>query len=820
MSAAEARIQVGGTLIPNRHVYIARAEDERLFELLRQGQFCNVLTSRQMGKSSLMMVTARRLRREGIAVATVDIAGEVGTSPHQEEAWRSIADKIASDLRLEVDVSEWWDAQPAGTNNRKLLRFFRDVVGGSIDSPVVVFLDEIDATLRLPYTDDLFTALRTIYNERGTEPAYERLTFCIVGVATPNELVKDLRTTAYNIGVTIPLHDFEAGDDLSPLLAVLRLPEREGMRLLERILYWTDGHPYLTLKFCNDLAGTTEIDVDAYASSNFANLHELRSDTHFEQILRFLSERLTEGDAAVEILDRVIRGERVEDRPALAYVQLKLSGLVKVDEHGLLVIRNRIYKRLFDVQWLRTFAPRRRITRLKQYAVAATVLAGLLIGAWSYYRVSYLPSQVAAAYTKKLQEASTLADVTAAFDVLDGHAPDPVTGITLSGGDGTESNRLYSEAEQRWIGRKLTRAQELIKKNQVEEALVLGAYVAVKTGRTIDPSLLREYEDRGYEALITTLRSGSIFDPGLAVSPDGTRIAVGNIVWREMARGWLATRIPTDTSVNVVAFGPAGVYTGDDAGSINVWTDGKHTQVAKLGNRIYDLAVAPDGRVAAIEAENRSVTIVDGSRISHYEPRPEAPTAVAFAPNGAVLAITTAHSVTVLPRGGKGKSARGASAEWESLEGVTLSADGWIALADVGAVRLFDEWTPAGRPVNIAHQPLVRSVAFSGTGRLMATASDEGVRIFDMANGFTDLRLPFGVPALGTRSESQVQAVAFDEPRNRLVVRRKDALEIWDARGRATREAPISNEERLHRWQEQFSIRVNPADDVVAYVVQ
>ena len=96
------------------------------------------------------------------------------------------------------------------------------MVLAEIAGPVAIFLDEIDSTLKLPYTDDLFTALRAIYNERTFVEAWRRLVFCLVGVATPNELVKDRRTTPYNVGRTIWVGDFDsARDDLATLAAAL-----------------------------------------------------------------------------------------------------------------------------------------------------------------------------------------------------------------------------------------------------------------------------------------------------------------------------------------------------------------------------------------------------------------------------------------------------------------------------------------------------------------------------------------------------------------------------------------------------------------------
>ena len=74
------RLQVGGTLIPGRHIYIPRPEDEQLFGLLSAGEYVNILSSRQVGKSSLMLRTAFRLREHGhrFAVVNLHLAGYTG----------------------------------------------------------------------------------------------------------------------------------------------------------------------------------------------------------------------------------------------------------------------------------------------------------------------------------------------------------------------------------------------------------------------------------------------------------------------------------------------------------------------------------------------------------------------------------------------------------------------------------------------------------------------------------------------------------------------------------------------------------------------
>ena len=63
----------------------------------------------------------------------------------------------------------------------------------------------------------------------------------------------------------------------------------------------------------------------------------------------------------------VLRGERERDIPTLAHAELKLSGLVKRDLDGFLVVRNPIYARLFDLHWVEGVSARfsRRVEELE-----------------------------------------------------------------------------------------------------------------------------------------------------------------------------------------------------------------------------------------------------------------------------------------------------------------------------------------------------------------------------------------------------------------------------------------------------------------------
>ena len=392
------RLQVGGTLVPGRDIYITRPEDDQLFELLSAGEYVNILSSRQVGKSSLMLRAAFRLQERGWRFAVVDLTA-LGTPENARVYFRGLVGEIARQLRMQFDAAAFWrDDAHAGTHSQQFIRFFREVVATEIDAPVAIFLDEIDSTLKLPYTDDLFTAFRSMYNERAMVLAYQRIAICLVGVATPDELIKDRRTTPYNVGKTLWLGDFDAArDDLSPLVTALSGEAARGSALLDRVLYWTGGHPFLTTRLCQDLrAAGAEIpqDVDSFVGERYARLEGLGEDVHVQQVLRFVRERLTDGLASFNLYEHILKGEDERDQANLAHAELKLSGLVKRDRSGMLVIRNRIYARLFDLEWVRKSRPRQQLTRARWVAGGALVVlvAGVVFGGY-YYRTDVVPLQ-------------------------------------------------------------------------------------------------------------------------------------------------------------------------------------------------------------------------------------------------------------------------------------------------------------------------------------------------------------------------------------------------------------------------------------------
>jgi len=352
---AEQFYVVGGTLREDTPSYIERDADRQLFEKVKAGDFCYVLTPRQMGKSSLMIRTAAWLRREGIFSVIVDLT-QIGETVSPGQWYQSIGQIIVQRLGLRFDLVKWWAARAQFGPVHRLLDLLHQGVLGGTSKQVVIFVDEIDSTLALPFdVDDFFAAIRSCYNRRATDSIFDRLTFVLLGVATPSDLIQDAERTPFNVGQRIDLTDFTL-QEATPLGQKLGNEPESNQRILQQIMRWTGGHPFLTQTFCHAIAtsgqeGWSDEQVDCLVEKVFLSPGDAE-EKHFGPLRRRIVER-PDAEDILSLYMRVLSGERsvADDKRSLVYNALKLSGLVKVRQDGFLQVRNRIYETVFDVDW-------------------------------------------------------------------------------------------------------------------------------------------------------------------------------------------------------------------------------------------------------------------------------------------------------------------------------------------------------------------------------------------------------------------------------------------------------------------------------------
>ena len=390
LPSPESFYHVGGTVPRDAACYVSRQADDDLLTSLLRGDFCYVLTSRQMGKSSLMTRAATRLREAGAHVAVADLTA-FGRSLSPEQWYDLLLARIGRELKLEDELEEFWLDHPRLPPLARFTAALTEVALPARPGRIVLFIDEIDVVRSLSFdTDEFFAAIRELYVRRASEPELARLTFCLLGVASPADLIADPRITPFNIGVRVELRDFTR-DEAAPLAAGLGA---RGHEILGRVLHWTHGHPYLTQRLCREMqssANATAAGVDAACNRLFFD--QRSSET--EDNLRFVADRLLKGGAdpetVLELHSRLTAGKPVaDDETDPAVSALLLSGLARRSERGL-AMRNQIYSRVFDRAWIqrhrdpadirrqREAERRGRNRALKVSSVIVTVMLALLI---------------------------------------------------------------------------------------------------------------------------------------------------------------------------------------------------------------------------------------------------------------------------------------------------------------------------------------------------------------------------------------------------------------------------------------------------------
>jgi hypothetical protein len=394
--------KTGGTLALDAPSYITRRADEELFQAILASEFCYILDSRQVGKSSLTAHTKRRLEEAGVAVAAMELTALGITSNTPEQWYDALLAKLGEQLGLEDALDDFWLDNERLAPLPRFMEALCRVVLERIERPVALFLDEIDVVRSLPFpTDELFAGIRELYNRRTQDPLLERLSVCLIGVAQPTDLIQDPRITPFNIGRRIELTDFTA-TEAAPLAQGLPDDSEQAGRLLARVLYWTGGHPYLTQRLCravaDDRQATSPRGVDRVCEGLFFTVRARDQEHNLKFVGGQLLQHGVDRAALLDLYRQVRERRRLRDDPTNRLLGvLRLAGIVRVIE-GLLRVRNRIYFRAFDRDWIEANLPNAELRRQRaayrrgalRVALAAGVLIAALLGGGLWYWNSFV----------------------------------------------------------------------------------------------------------------------------------------------------------------------------------------------------------------------------------------------------------------------------------------------------------------------------------------------------------------------------------------------------------------------------------------------
>ncbi|WP_342761371.1 AAA-like domain-containing protein [Chamaesiphon polymorphus] len=346
--------KIGGSLPANAPTYVVRSADRDLDRYIDSGEFCYILNSRQMGKSSLKLRAMQKLADRGVACIEIDLAG-IGTVDVSEAQWyNSIADELASQFDLDAELEVFWDTHARLPASKRLANFIDEIVLEQIDSQIVIFIDEIDQVLSLgAFTDNFFGTIRSCAERRAARPKYQRLSFVLLGVAAPTDLIKDRQITPFNIGRAIELNGLQLTDDLSPLIRGLDGIVADPSQTITEILDWTGGQPFLTQKLCQLVVESPHEAIEQIVTTKIIdNWKERDNPVHLRTIeARILARREISSHLLQQYRYIITSKSGLVANNSPEQQWLRLSGLV-VERSGKLQVYNPIYQQVFSRDWI------------------------------------------------------------------------------------------------------------------------------------------------------------------------------------------------------------------------------------------------------------------------------------------------------------------------------------------------------------------------------------------------------------------------------------------------------------------------------------
>ena len=654
----------GGTVQAGNGTYLSRRADADLLALCQDSAFAYILTARQMGKSSLMTRTAESLIEEGVKPVIIDLTA-IGVNVDAEQWYLGLLAAIEDQIELDTNVVSWWQAHQHLGMTQRLTLFFQEILLKEVPAPerIVIFVDEIDTTLSLGFTDDFFAAIRYLYNARANNADLHRLSFVLIGVATPSDLIRDPQRTPFNIGQRVELADFTIEEAL-PFAAGLQLPPDQARQVLRWVMNWTSGHPYLTQRLCLALIDQqrqhwTEAEVDRVVESTFSG-DMSEQDNNLQFVRDMLTKRAPDKDEVLTTYKEILTRPVPDEEQSLIKSHLKLSGVVR-REGGQLRLRNRIYQTVFDKTWVSQHLPvnwTKRLQRAAYFAAATLLILNVPVGVYGWIQRNEAVSSATDLKKANKELEKAIEEVKKAKREAD------------EAKQAAEEQREVAESQTKIATAQRKRAEELQQEAeksrqnaaQQRDLAMSSSRDAKEQGQIaysrelasssisqlqIDPALSLALADESIQVKYTpqaedALRQSLVANPlraeftghtaaviSAAYSPDGKFIVTASAdktarVW-EVATGREVRQLQGHTAVvNSAAYSPDGkfIVTGSYDKTARVWDAATGREVRQLQGHtaeVISAAFSPDGKFIVTGSADKTARIYPDELFMPYE---------------------------------------------------------------------------------------------------------------------------------------------------------------------------------------------------------
>lgn len=208
--------------------YLERSPFEKQVyqEVTKSGALIRIKAPREMGKTSLLLRIlnyANHLGYRTVSLNLEQVDQAILSDSNQLLRWLCAnCDRL---LGLQPKLDDYWD-EDLGSKISSTL-YFQDHILESVDTPVVLALDELQQIFEHPHVaKDFLPLLRSWYEEAKRLPIWQKLRLIVIH-STEIYVPLQLSQSPFNVGLPIQLNDFNSEE-------VQELAQRYG-------LDWADG---------------------------------------------------------------------------------------------------------------------------------------------------------------------------------------------------------------------------------------------------------------------------------------------------------------------------------------------------------------------------------------------------------------------------------------------------------------------------------------------------------------------------------------------------------------------------------------------------